>query len=142
MKRRRIVNIARVHGEWGEDIAAEFLRRAGYEILERNSRPVRKDRRLDIDIVAYDKRSDAVVFVEVKQHSARSPFQKRIRSVDKSKKSHLLRACNAWRWSNSWRKSYRFDVVEVYGRPGETGTVDHIPHVRLFAKPERFARWD
>ena len=67
MKRRRIANIARVHGEWGEDIAAEFLRRAGYEILERNSRPVRKDRRLDIDIVAYDKRSDAVVFVEVKQ---------------------------------------------------------------------------
>ena len=65
MKRRNAENVSVRHGEWGENIAVEFLRRAGYEIVERNSHPVKKDRRLDIDIVAFDRRNDSVVFVEV-----------------------------------------------------------------------------
>ena len=60
MKRRKNDNVALVHGDWGEDVAVRFLRCAGYEIIERNSRPVKKDRRLDIDIVAYDRRNDAM----------------------------------------------------------------------------------
>jgi putative endonuclease len=142
MKRREADNISVRHGEWGEDVATEFLRRAGYEIIERNSRPVKRDQRLDIDIVAYDLRNNSVVFVEVKQHAKHSPFEKRLRSVDRSKKNNLLRACNAWRWKNSWRGSFRFDVVEVFGSPGEKSEVDHIPHVELFADKERFVRWD
>ena len=97
MKRREADNISVRHGEWGEDVATEFLRRAGYEIIERNSRPVKRDQRLDIDIVAYDLRNNSVVFVEVKQHAKHSPFEKRLRSVDRRKKNNLLRACNAWR---------------------------------------------
>ena len=142
MKRREADNISVRHGEWGEDVATEFLRRAGYEIIERNSRPVKKDQRLDIDIVAYDRRNDSVVFVEVKQHANHSPFEKRLRSVDRRKKSNLLRACNAWRWKNSWSGSFRFDVVEVFGSPGKTSEVDHIRHVGLFAPQNRFVRWD
>ena len=142
MKRRNAENVSVLHGEWGEDVAVQFLRRAGYEIIERNSRPVKKDRRLDIDIVAYDLRNNSVVFVEVKQHAKHSPFEKRLRSVDRRKKNNLLRACNAWRWKNSWRGSFRFDVVEVFGSPGEKSEVDHIPHVELFADKERFVRWD
>ena len=114
MKRRDVDNISVRHGEWGEDVATEFLRCAGYEIIERNSRPVKKDQRLDIDIVAYDRRNDSVVFVEVKQHANHSPFEKRLRSVDRRKKSNLLRACNAWRWKNSWSGSI-FKTTPVYG---------------------------
>ena len=142
MKRREADNISVRHGEWGEDVATEFLRRAGYEIIERNSRPVKRDQRLDIDIVAYDLRNNSVVFVEVKQHAKHSPFEKRLRSVDRRKKNNLLRACNAWRWKNSWRGSFRFDVVEVFGSPGEKSEVDHIPHVELFTDTGRFVRWD
>ena len=142
MKRRNAENVSVLHGEWGEDVAVRFLRRAGYEIIERNSRPVKKDRRLDIDIVAYDLRNNSVVFVEVKQHAKHSPFENRLRSVDRRKKNNLLRACNAWRWKNSWRGSFRFDVVEVFGSPGEKSEVDHIPHVELFADKGRFVRWD
>jgi putative endonuclease len=142
MKRREADNISARHGEWGEDVATEFLRRAGYEIIERNSRPVKRDQRLDIDIVAYDLRNNSVVFVEVKQHAKHSPFEKRLRSVDRRKKNNLLRACNAWRWKNSWRGSFRFDVVEVFGSPGEKSEVDHISHVELFTDKGRFVRWD
>lgn len=142
MKRPEKENVARLHGEWGESLAAEFLRREGYEIIERNSHPVKKDLRLDIDIVAYDRRNDAMVFVEVKQHSTHSPYEKRLRSVDRRKKANLLRAFNAWRRVNAWRGNFRFDVVEVYGRPGGKGEVDHIPHVNIFQRPERFVRWD
>ena len=142
MKRRKADNVALVHGDWGEDVAARFLRCAGYEIIERNSHPVKKDKRLDIDIVAYDRRNDAMVFVEVKQHSDHSPFEKRLRSVDNNKKRNLLRACNWWRRVNSWSGSFRFDVVEVFGKPGGKSEVDHIPHVRLFPQRERFVRWD
>lgn len=142
MKPRKKENIARIHGEWGENLATDFLRREGYEIIERNSHPVKKDRRLDIDIVAYDHRNDAMVFVEVKQHATHSRYEKRLRSVDKRKKTNLLRAFNAWRRENSWHGNFRFDVIEIYGRPGCIAEIDHVPHVNIFKRPERFVRWD
>lgn len=130
-----------VNGNWGEAVAAEFLRRNGFEILDLNSRPYRRDRRLEIDIVARDKKNKTIVFVEVKQHAHKSPFQRRLRSVNKKKKMNLRCACNAWRRINSVTGSFRFDVVEVYGSPGETPCVDHISNVRLFVPSGRFVKW-
>ena len=135
-------NVGVEHGCWGEDIAAAELRRKGYVIVERNVRPCSRDRRLEIDIVAYDREADAMVFVEVKQHGTRSPFQTRLRSVDKKKLRNLRRAFNAWRRVNRWNGAYRFDVVEVYGEPGgRCPEVDHIERVRIFGTAERFVRW-
>lgn len=130
------------HGEWGESVAVEYLRRNGFEILDRNSRPVERDRRLEIDIVTWDRRDDAIVFVEVKQHAAVSPYSRRLRSVDRRKRQNLRRACLAWKRVNKWRGGYRFDVVEVYGVPGGgSPVVDHVRNVNLFVKPERFVNW-
>ena len=139
--RRESANVGVDHGAWGEDVAVEVLRRDGYEIIERNARPVRDDERLEIDIVAFDHRSDSMVFVEVKQHAVRSPWQRRLRSVHKRKRANLRRACNAWRRVNRWHGGYRFDVIEVYGTPGRRPEVDHIHHVALFPRRERFVRW-
>ena len=47
-------------GRYGEDLAAEHLRKAGYRILERNVRT----RHGEIDLVAQD--GDCMVFVEVR----------------------------------------------------------------------------
>lgn len=141
MPRRETKNKGVVNGNWGEAVAAEFLRRSGFEILDSNSRPVRRDRRLEIDIVARDKVNDTLVFVEVKQHARMSAFQRRIRSVDLKKKMNLRRACNAWRRIHSCTGSFRFDVVEVYGSPGEKPCVDHISNVRLFVPDGRFVKW-
>lgn len=139
--RRKENNVSVAHGEWGEEVAVEFLRRDGYEIIERNARPDERDERLEIDVVAFDPLHDTMVFVEVKQHAAHSSYQRRMRSVDRRKRDNLRRACNAWRRINKWRGGFRFDVIEVYGVPGERPEVDHILHVELFAKSGRFVKW-
>lgn len=135
-------NLAVARGEWGENVAVEYLRRNGYEIIDRNSKPVERDGRLEIDVVAYDARNDTMVFVEVKQHATCSPCQRRLRSVDKRKKQNLRLACNSWRRVNKWRGSFRFDVIEIYGAPGSRPEIDHIPHVELFPRKGRFVQWN
>ena len=140
---RRADNIGVLHGAWGEAVATEYLRRHGYEIVDRNSRPVERDERLEIDIVAWDRKKDAMVFVEVKQHASMSPYARRLRSVDRRKRMNLRRACNAWRRTNRWHGAFRFDVIEIYGVPGGgKPVIDHIPDVELFAKPGRFVNWN
>ena len=136
-------NIGRRNGEWGERVAVEHLRRSGFEIVDRNARPSAKDARLEIDIVAWDREADAMVFVEVKQHSRVSPYAKRLQSIDRRKRCNLRRACGAWRRANRWLGAYRFDVIEVYGSPGGgRPVVDHIRNVALFAPASRFIRWN
>ena len=140
--RREPENLGVRHGAWGESVAANYLRRHGFEIVERNVRPVADDERLEIDIVAWDRRKDEMAFVEVKQHADLSPYARRIRGVNRRKKRNLLRACNAWRRINRWHGAFRFDVIEVYGVPeGGEPVVDHIPNVELFARPGRFVTW-
>ena len=140
--RRTADNVGVTHGEWGEDVAAEHLRRDGYEIIERNPHPVESDGRLELDIVAWERKSDTMVFVEVKQHAELSPYARRLRSVNRRKKRNLLRACNAWRRIKRWHGAFRFDVIEIYGVPeGGRPIVDHIENVALFAKRERFVNW-
>ena len=135
-------NIGCRNGEWGEDVAACYLRSRGFEIIDRNSHPCERDGRLEIDIVAWERSSDTMVFVEVKQHKSLSPYARRLRSVDRRKKQNLRRAFNAWRRVNRWGGAYRFDVVEVYGEPsGGRPVVDHIANVELFPQRGRFVKW-
>ncbi len=135
-------NIGVVHGQWGEDVAVEALRQKGYLIVDRNSRPCPWNRKLEIDIVAYDKSTDTMVFVEVKQHAGHVPCESRIRGVDRKKRTNLRKAFNAWRRGNKWLGAYRFDVVEIYGVPeGGRPEVDHVERVQIFGLRERFVRW-
>ena len=131
-------------GRWGEDIAAEWLRSRGYTIIERNVRPSRRDARLEIDIVAYERTSDVIVFVEVKQHARRTEYDRLLRSVNARKRSLMRRACCAWLRANKWSGSYRFDVVEVYGTPDSRRRVeiDHVERVRLFNQHSGFVNWN
>ncbi len=142
-RRREGCNVGVAHGTWGEEVAVEFLRVHGYEIVDRNSRPCSRDRRLEIDVVAYDRMFDVMAFVEVKQHKDRSPYATRIQSVDHRKMQLLRRACRCWLAREKWRGGYRFDVIEVYGEPNSRNRaeIDHIPGVRLFERPGRFVDW-
>ena len=140
---RKVGNLGVERGAWGESVATEYLRRAGFVVVDRNARPVKLDERLEIDIVAWDPKRDEMAFVEVKQHADLTPYGRRLRSVDRRKQLNLRRACNAWRRINKWSGSFRFDVIEIYGVPeGGKPVIDHIPNVRLFAKPERFVNWN
>lgn len=142
MKRPDSGNVGVEHGMWGECVAADYLRRGGFSILERNSHPYKKDERLEIDIVALDKRNNTIVFVEVKQHATLSRYSRRLRSVNRRKKENLRRACNAWRRGKKWKGAFRFDVIEIYGTPeGGSPIIDHIERVELFARRGRFVKW-
>ena len=134
-------NLGVGHGCWGEAVACDFLRAKGYEIFERNATPYERDRRLEIDIVAYDHLTDTMVFVEVKQHGKRSAFARRLAGVDRRKRLLLRRACNAWRRVNGWRGAYRFDVIEVWGEIGHRPEIDHVMQVELFPVRGRFVKW-
>jgi len=140
MMRRK--NVGCEHGAWGEAVATEYLRRGGYEIIERNPRPVVRDTRLEIDLVVWERQTDTMVFVEVKQHVRPSPYARRLQSVNRRKKENLRRACNAWLRINRWKGAYRFDVIEIYGVPeGGRPVIDHIVGVELFPRPGRFVNW-
>lgn len=137
------VNTSVVHGVWGERIATHWLRQKGFRILDRNVRPYKRDRRLEIDIISYEPATKTVVFVEVKQHKSFSPYQSRLRSIDNRKCRLLRRACMAWLRREHWQGAYRFDVIEIYGSPNspDLPKVDHIERVRLFVPKANFVNW-
>ena len=137
-----IDNISVEHGKWGEKIAAEYLRRCGFEIIDRNSRPCERDKRLEIDLVVWERKTDTMVFVEVKQHACEDLRYGRLRSVNRHKRENLRKAFDVWRRVYRWKGAYRFDVVEIYGVPeGGAPIVDHVENVELFPKSGRFVKW-
>ena len=143
MPRSTGCNIGVEHGRWGEDVAAETLRREGLVVVERNSRPCSGDRRLEIDLVAYERDTDTMVFVEVKQRKCRDLRQRRLRGINRRKLLNLRRACRAWLRANSYFGPVRFDVIEICGSPeGGRPVVDHVTNVNLFVRPDRFVKWN
>ena len=135
-------NVSVQNGRWGEDMACNFLRAKGYQIIERNVFPCPNDQRLEIDIIAYEIAKDEIVFVEVKQHRTHSPYESRLRSINRRKLKNLRLACNAYRRANHIEKGYRFDVVEIYGEPSsDRPEIDHLEDVRLFVTQPKFVKW-
>lgn len=104
-------------GALGEEIAARFLKRAGYRILARNWRTGR----LEMDLVARD--GEAIVFVEVK--TRRPGPQHPAEAVDRRKRARLARAAGRWIATRGGAAEYRFDVVAVTIGPNGRTTVRH-----------------
>ena len=136
----RNTNASVRRGCWGEDVAAAHLQRMGWRIIGRNVRPCRRDRRCELDIVAYVPAERQIVFVEVKTHKRHSSYAGRLWAIDRRKKSNLLRASANWLMVCKWHGNCRFDVVEVYGEPGGEfpPEIDHIMNVKLFPPNWRF----
>jgi len=134
------VNVGVARGRWGEGVAARHLAALGWRIIGRNVRPCRRDRRCELDIVAFDPRERSVVFVEVKTHKAKSDYACRLWGIGRRKRQNLLRASANWLMRKRWHGNFRFDVMEVYGvEDGVAPYVDHIMNVRLF--PENWRWW-
>ena len=91
-------------GQYGEDAAAEFLRRKGFKILGRNVRTAFGE----IDLIALD--GDVIVFVEVKARRGSSGLE----AVDARKQLRLSRLAIAFLARAGWlERAARFDVVAV-----------------------------
>lgn len=97
-------------GELGERLAARYLKRNGYRILERNYRAHRHE----IDVIAREKRTGTVVFAEVKTRTPGS-YGRPADAVDADKRRFLRLAAESWLLHNGGpEQPARFDVIEVF----------------------------
>ena len=107
-------------GQQGEQLAAEYLQRAGFRILARNWRSAEGE----IDIVAADRRT--LVACEVKTRSG-TGYGTPLEAVSRKKRNRLRRLAVRWVVANGVLfDEVRVDVVEVL-KDGRGGfTVEHI----------------
>jgi len=116
-------------GKKGEKLAANFLKRNGYKILERNLHQSHNE----IDIIAANK--EYIVFVEVKTRTANKdlflPYGSPATAVTKEKQKRTVRAATNYLLAQSKKakeKQPRMDVIEVYLEK-ETGKLLEINHI-------------
>lgn len=94
-------------GKFGEDLAAKYLKKIGYKIIERNFRI----RGGEIDIIAKD--GDTLVYIEVKTRTS-SNFGTAEESVNFYKLRFLERAAKFYRLQRkSLPEQERIDVVAI-----------------------------
>jgi putative endonuclease len=99
-------NCTREVGRLGEDLAARYLQKQGYTILERNYRCQGGE----IDLVA--KNGDFLVFVEVRLR--RSPrFGTPEESITPWKKARLLLAAQSYVAERGWDGFWRIDLLAI-----------------------------
>jgi putative endonuclease len=116
-------------GRWGEDLAADYLARRGYAILERNARTPFGE----IDLVARQVEHcpggpvEVIVFVEVKTRASRS-FGLPEESVTARKRAHLLSAAQSYLQQHPHLEgNWRIDVIAIL-RPRD----NRPPHLTHF----------
>lgn len=93
-------------GKYGEELAVLFLKRHGYDILERNYR----FKRFEIDLIV--KVNNLLVFVEVKTRS-KTAFGEPEDAVDQKKASRVIAAADEFIHQNNWYGDIRFDVISI-----------------------------
>ena len=111
-------------GKWGEDLAADYLQRKGYTIIERDW----KSGRRDLDIVA--KNGNVIVFVEVKTRR-NSLYGQPEEAVDYRKLQSLQQAINHYIKFRHIRQEVRFDIISIVGTIGSEPDIQHIQDVAL-----------
>ena len=110
-------------GRRAEELAAEFLRAQGFEILQRNYL-----RRLgELDVIA--RRADLLVIAEVRTRSS-AAFGGAAASVDRRKQQRITRAATALLQQRAElaRLAVRFDVVVVSDPHGPAPRIEWIQH--------------
>ena len=108
-------------GNFGERVAADWLRSHGCKVLARNFKGPRQG---EVDIIARD--GKLLLFVEVKtrRHDTRI---RPLDAVDKAKQALIERGANAWlKQLGSRNLPWRFDVIEVYVQDGHKPRVNQV----------------
>ncbi|MCS6285238.1 MAG: YraN family protein [Nitrospira sp.] len=109
-------------GQDSETKAEQFLRRKGYEILERNLRTTLGE----LDLVADD--HGVLVFVEVKARTS-GAFGGALLAVDRKKQAKLIRLAGQYLAQRHVSdRICRFDVVLVQGDAESSFQIEHIEH--------------
>ena len=106
-------------GRFGEQAAAEYLRRKRYRIIGSNF----SCRFGEIDLIAETREN--LVFVEVKTRK-NAAFAEAREFVTLSKQRRIAAAAELWLAKNPTEKQPRFDVVEIYSEDGIVKSIQHI----------------
>jgi putative endonuclease len=105
-------------GKKGEEIAAQYLEKKGYRILEKNWRQWRNE----IDVIAMD--GKYLVIVEVKTRQS-NYFGEPETAVTRDKQKALIRAANAYVRYKNLNCEVRFDIISII----ISKTAEHIHHI-------------
>ena len=108
-------------GRFGEDTAAEYLRKNGYRILCRNFRT----RLGEIDVIA--SKGKYMVFAEVKLRKDAS-FAEAREFVTRSKQRKIMATAQLWLQRHANALQPRFDVIEVYAPQGADTPKPEVRH--------------
>lgn len=109
-------------GAWGEQLAAQYLRRKHYRILCTGYR----SRFGEIDIIAANR--NHLVFVEVKLRKS-DRFAMAMEFVDSRKQSRLITTASIYLSEHPTRLQPRFDVIEIYAPQGVETQKPQINHL-------------
>lgn len=110
-------------GQWGEEIAALFLRLKGFEILYTNARYERRE----VDLVVRD--SSTLVAVEVKLRIG-NRYGTAVEAIDERKLMRLRTALTGIARELRLNLSPRIDVVTIDMEPsGESMKIEHYAGV-------------
>jgi putative endonuclease len=108
-------------GNYGERVAAAWLRSQGCKILAKN---YRSPRRGEVDIIARDHK--LLLFIEVKTRRAGSKIRG-LDAVGKDKQALIERGANSWLKRLGTRElPWRFDVIEVTVKDGAKPAINHV----------------
>jgi putative endonuclease len=105
-------------GKQGEDLAAEYLKKQGFTILERNWRIGH----YELDLIA--KEGDMVVVVEVKTRTSLYGGEPEV-SVNRMKQRTLVKAANAYVLHFGIDLPVRFDIISIVIK-GDNHIIHHI----------------
>jgi len=122
-------------GQKGEKEAVKFLKKQGYKILDRNWCNAKGKRVGEIDIVAQDKSTGQVVFIEVKSRFLEK-YDKNILPQDQitqSKLTKLSRIAELYiKEKKLFNMSWRIDAVSViFIKAEKKPNIKHIKSVFL-----------
>ena len=109
-------------GAWGEQLAAEYLRKKRYKILASGYR----SRFGEIDLIVCDRKY--LVFVEVKLRKSGN-FAKALEYVDRRKQDKLRTTAEIYLSQNPTALQPRFDVIEIYAPEGMETAHPEICHM-------------
>ncbi|MDX1510854.1 MAG: YraN family protein [Nitriliruptorales bacterium] len=115
-------------GRLGEELAAEHLLDAGWEIVARNWRSPDPLIRGELDLVGMDPDDRALVFVEVKTRRSATAFGGPLAAVTRTKQLKLRQlGISFLRESGINAPSIRFDVIGIVVAPAPSEpAIEHI----------------
>jgi putative endonuclease len=116
------MGINNLTGDWGEALAAEYLRKKKYQLLATGY----KCRYGEIDLIVCNR--NYLVFVEVKLRKTDN-FASAREFVDYRKQNRLRTTASLYLAQNPTDLQPRFDVIEIYAPDGTTTKKPIINHL-------------